>query len=227
MAETVAKSKPRLRTKTAPPRESGVRTAKDWAARKRSTPKEYGVTPDGDLTTPDGQVIPIQPYVVAPPELIEERYKARRAEIATAEDVFTAARRELNAILSEYLLGKATAADVVIANQKVHDADCVISQRATGPQFIETPDGLMGRDLNFNVYDTAKLVEPVVQGCYTTFAWQMLMEEKRAGEAVAEAPIEEELPEEEAPAVSVSTAKKSAQIGAIIAANRARKAAGM
>lgn len=223
MAESVAKSKPRLRTKTAPPRESGVRTVKDWAARKRSTPKEYGVSPDGDLTTPDGQVIPIQPYVAAPPELVEERYKARRAEIATAEDVFNVARRELNAVLSEYLLGKATAADVVIANQKVHDADCVISQRATGPQFIETPDGLMGRDLNFNVYDTAKLVEPVVQGCYTTFAWQMLMEEKRAGEA-AEAPAEEELPEEDVPSVA---AKKSAQIGAIIAANRARKAAGM
>ena len=51
----------------------------------------------------------------------------------------------------------------------------------------------------------------------------MLMEEKRAGEA-AEAPVEQELPEEEARA---STAKKSAQIGAIIAANRARKAAGM
>lgn len=225
MAESVPKSKAKLLKKTAPPRESGVRTAKDWVARKRSTPNDYGVTPDGDLTTPDGQVIPIQPYVAAPPELIDERYKARRAEIATAEDVFTNARRELNAVLSEYLLGKATAADVVIANQKVHDADCVISQRATGPQFIETPDGLMGRDLNFNVYDTTKLVEPVVQGCYTTFAWQMLMEEKRAGEA-AEAPVEEELPEEQA-AASASAAKKSAQIGAIIAASKAKRAAGM
>ena len=225
MAEVISSKKLKLTRKTVPPRESGVRTAKDWAARKRSTPKEYGVTPDGDLTTPDGQVIPIQPYVAAPPELIEERYKARRAEIATAEDVFNVARRECNAVLSEYLLGKATAADVVIANQKVHDADCVISQRATGPQFIETPDGLMGRELNFNVYDTAKLVEPVVQGCYTTFAWQMLMEEKRAREAV-EAPVGEELLEEQASA-SASAAKKSAQIGAIIAANRARKAAGM
>lgn len=224
MAEVVAKSKPKLRTvvKAAPaPIRTGVRTAADWAKKKAAQPLDYRVTPDGDLTTPDGDVIPIQPYVRAASEVIEERYKARRAEVAVAQDEFTTARRQLNAILSDYVLGKATAADVVIANQRAHDMDCVISQRASGPQFIETPERLMGRDLNFNVYDTATIVEPVVQECYTTFAWQMLMEEKRVGEAI----IPEEAPESPEEA-SAGPKSSSARIGAIIAANRAKKAAG-
>ncbi len=224
MAEVVAKSKPKIRSAVkaaSAPVRTGVRTAADWAKKKAAQPLEYSVTPDGDLTTPDGDVIPIQPYVRASPEVIKERYNARRAEIAVAQDEFTIARRQLNAILSDYVLGKATAADVVIANQRVHDTDCVISQRASGPQFIEIPGRLMGRDLNFNVYDTATIVEPVVQECYTTFAWQMLMEEKKVGEAI----IPEEAPEaeEEIPAAPKSS---SARIGAIIAANRAKKAAG-
>ena len=116
-----------------------------------------------------------------------------------------------------------------MANQQVHDAECVLNSLAKAPRSIYKVDGLPEKDLTLNLYDRTVNASPVIFTEYTTFPWRAFWVEAPPSQPAAPveaAPTAFEVAagEEEAAAATASAAPKRKYSAAAIAAIRKSRA---
>ena len=212
-------------------------TVKEWLEAKLKFPKTYLVSPDGMLISPPSnpgeqeKLIVIEPRQPAPIEFIQGKFKERSEAIKTAEEQFTEARRSLQRTIEAFRKGMMSAADVVIANQQVKEAETVLMEQAVQPRSIyvlgdPTPEV---RQIIFdNPYLKNKVSDPVYILQRTTLPWTYFYgsrEELQGKEEEAEGEEGVEGEEGEAPPVPTpeNEAKNAAKVAAIIRAKTAKK----
>jgi hypothetical protein len=185
------------------------RTVDEWIKAKVAQNGKFSdyftVNQDGDLTSPafkDGDapsVIELTPEVPASKEYIQTFFKKRREDLRESEEVYTSAKRHLHSVMGAYKAGQATIADVLGANQDVHDAECKVSEKAKFPRNSNELTGtLVESDLSFQRYEARPIAERVYSVEYTTFPWKAFWMaptnageiEEQGGEALVE-PVQE------------------------------------
>jgi hypothetical protein len=200
-------------------------TKEEWLEQKLKNPNKFGMTAQGDLESYGGGVtIELIPKVPASVKYIKQQFAKKTEERAQAQAAYTEAKRELYQLIQGFnVSGKNTtdASVIMNANQKVHDAECMLNSLTKDPRDTGLLIGLKGRDLNIdNPYDVSKIADPVVSGSYTTFHWNLFWMDK------AQEDIKEEVPVEEAPPMRggkrEKTPEEKARIWAIIRAKKAR-----
>jgi len=204
----------------------------EWFKQKVKYPTKYTMTPEGDLQTPSGKVFELNPQVSASAEYIKSKFDARNQKRKEAEEAYVIAKRELFEIIQSYRSSAKTNTDasiVMIANQKVHDAECILNSIAKEPREIDLLEGLRNNQLySEDSYNTAKIAEPVIAGTYTTFHWNNFFMDKPQEPIPDEAPEEEEdegqQGGEQPKTKKEKTPEEKARIWAIIRAKKAKAA---
>ena len=202
------------------------KTKEMWLEQKLKNPNKYGMTATGDLESYDGGLtIELVPKVPASVEYIKQEFAKKTQERAQAQQAYTEAKRELYQLIQGFnTSGKNTtdASVIMNANQRVHDAECILNSLTKDPRQTERLVDLKGRDLQIdNPYDVSKIADPVISGSYTTFHWNLFWMDKPQEQL-------QQIPVEEAPAPAMQggkrekTAAEKARIWAIIRAKRAR-----
>jgi len=171
-------------------------TKEEWLEQKLKTPYKYGMTASGDLEIYDGGLtIELILKVPASVEFINEQFTRRQSELEAAQKSYTEAKRILYELIQGYNASSKNTTDsslIMIANQKVRDAECLISALTKEPRSVITLERLIGRDLQINNnYDVTRIADPVVSGVYTTFHWKNFWMDKPAEK------IPELIPEQE------------------------------
>jgi hypothetical protein len=213
--------------KVAAPAAEQPKTKEEWLEQKLKNPNKYGMTATGDLESYDGGLtIELIPKVPASVEYIKQQFAKKSEERSQAQQAYTEAKRELYQLIQGFnASGKNTtdASVIMNANQKVHDAECILNSLTKDPRQTERLVDLKGRDLQIdNPYDVSKIADPVITGTYTSFHWNLFWMTKPQEQ------IQEQIPEEEAAPPQMQggkrekTATEKARIWAIIRAKRAR-----
>lgn len=226
--------KPVIKSKI-PESPSDPKTIDEWIKLREEQKSKWAVrqhryTTDGDLiidpATPEEREvrIPITPFVPAKQQAIHDYFKKRYGEdIKTAEEDYTATKRELQRIMLEYKAGRQTLQDVIGANEAVHEAECKLTMKVKAPRFIAHDEDVILRDLTFNIYDVSK-IEDLDRAEYNTFPEQAFWTTK--ADADAEVTVEAATTEEAKSApVEQSGGKKELSMSAIMAI-QAQKARG-
>jgi len=205
-------------------------TVDDWFRQKVRFPTKYTMTPEGDLITPSGRVFELNPKVLATPEYIKQQFDNRNQKRKEAEQDYITAKRELHDIIQTYKNSSRTdtdAAIVMIANQKVHDAECVLNNITKENMNIILVEGLRENELNIDdPYNTSKIADPVIAGEYATFNWKYFYMDK------PQETVPEQIPEddttsnqqggEQGEMKKEKTPEEKARIWAIIRAKKAK-----
>jgi hypothetical protein len=202
------------------------KTKEEWLEQKLKNPNKYGMTAQGDLESYDGGVtIELIPKVPASVEHIKQIFAKKTEERISAQQAYTEAKKALHELVQGFnASGKnSTDASVIInANQKVHDAECVLNSLTKDPRRSERLFDLKGRDLQIgNTHDVAKIADPVITGIYTTFHWDSFWMDKPR-ELIQEQVPEETAPEKQQGGKREKTPEEKARIWAIIRAKRAK-----
>lgn len=172
------KSEPKPKVKKSETKEEmkDPRTKEEWLLQKSAFPNKYTMTPNGDLSTSRGMVIELIPKVPASVEYINKQFASNKTELEAAQKSYTEAKRILYELIQGYNASSKNSTDsslVMIANQKVRDAECLISALTKEPRSAVILERLVGRDLQINNnHDVARIADPVVSGVYTTFHWK-------------------------------------------------------
>lgn len=207
------------------------KTKDEWleARRKSRDPNWFTVNEEGNLLSKPTQkgdvelVIEIEPQVPASDSHILEQMGAKLSRIQEAESAYVNPKRQLFDAYRHYKAGAMTASQYVLENQKVRDAECMINSLAKDPRSIEFKPDLMGRDLNLtDIYDTRKIVEPVVS-LYSvrfppTYFWMDKPTEKME--------LSEEITSQEEKVPQKNDSER-ARLAAIIRNKQAKKITGM
>jgi len=209
----------------APPTEQ-PKTKEEWLEQKLKNPNKYGMTAQGDLESYDGGVtIELIPKVPASVDYIKEQFAKKTEERIQAQQAYTEAKQELYELIQGFnASGKNTtdASVIMNANQKVHDAECVLNNLTKDPRRTERIVDLKGRDLHIeNPYDVSKIPDPVITGIYTTFHWNLFWMDKPS-EVVPEKVPEEIVKPLQGGGKREKTPEEKARIWAIIRAKRAK-----
>jgi hypothetical protein len=175
------------------------RTVDEWLVARAKFPSEFTVNQDGDLVSPafkDGtasSVIELRPEVPASKEHIQTFFTKRLEGLKEPEEIYTSAKRHLHEVIRSYKAGQATIADVLGANQDVHDAECRISEKAKFPRYsVELTGSLIESDLTFERYEARPIAERVYSVEYTTFPWNAFWMPPSAAEEQAALPAVQE-----------------------------------
>jgi hypothetical protein len=201
------------------------KTKEEWLEQKLKNPNKYGMTAQGDLESYDGGVtIELIPKVPASVEHIKGLFVKKTEERIRAQMDYTEAKKALYELIQGYnSSGKNTtdAAVIMNANQKVHDAECVLNNLTKDPRTTERLFDLKGKDLQvLNPYDVSKIPDPVIAGVYTTFHWNLFWMDKPR--ELIEEQVPEETPVKQEGGKREKTPEERARIWAIIRAKRAR-----
>lgn len=212
------------RKKAAPPVVKQVTTKEEWFEAKLKYSTKYTVSPQGDMVTssdPGATTIELIPQVLASTEFIQDKLDTRSQKRLEAETRYTTAKRVLFDITKQYKAKSKTLADVLNANQEVHNAECILNSITKDPRYITKLEGLMGKELYDNPYDATKIAEPVLAGVYSSFPWSFFWMDKPE-EKIPEEPLEDEEPLQEGGAKKEKTPEEKARIWAIIRAKMAK-----
>jgi len=202
-----------------------IKTKEEWLEQKLKNPNKYGMTAQGDLASYDGGVtIELIPKVPASVEHIKGLFAKKTEERISAQQAYTEAKKALYELVQGFnVSGKNTtdASVIMNANQRVHDAECVLNNLTKDPRRTEKLFDLKGRDLQINnTHDVAKIADPVISGIYTTFHWNLFWMDKPR-ELIQEQ-VPEEMPAKQEGGKREKTPEEKARIWAIIRAKRAR-----
>jgi len=207
------------------------KTIDDWLAAKVKFPNSYGVSPEGMLIAPPSKpgdiekTFVLEPRLPAPKDHIIAEFEKRSAEIKTAEEQFTEARRTLQRTIEAYRQGLVTAAEVVIANQQVKEAEAFLIEKAVSPRsiIVVEPTPEIRQVLLDDQYAVNKFADPVYCLKRGTFPWTNFY-----SIPTFEAPVKEEAKEQEedkalTEAAEAAAKANAARRGAIIAAKTAKR----
>lgn len=220
-AEPSKPTKTRKKTKIATKQ---PKTIEEWLLAKVKFPYSYGVNPEGMLIAPPSKpgdiekVFVLEPRLPASKDYIIGEFEKRSVEIKDAEEQFTEARRSLQRTVLAYRQGLTSAAEVVIANQQVKEAEAFIIEKAVSPRSIvdvePTPE--IRQILLDNIYAVNKFADPVYCLKRGTFPWTNFYSDP--SQEVEDKPI----PVQETPKID-SIKTNNAKLGAIIAAKTAKR----
>ena len=212
--------------------EKEPQTADDWFREKLKSPTKYTMTSDGNLLTPKGKVIELNPKVIGTPEYTKNQFDERNQKKREAEQSYITAKRELHEIIHTYKNSAKTdtdAAIVMIANQKVHDAECILNSIGKENRYIYTIEGLRENELHTeDPYNTSKIADDVVAGEYSTFHWKYFFMDKPQETVPEQIPEDDEDQQgggQQNEVKKEKTPEEKARIWAIIRAKKAKAAA--
>jgi hypothetical protein len=211
------------------------KTIDEWLEAKVKFPNSYGVSPEGMLIAPPSKpgdiekTFVLEPRLPAPKDHIIAEFEKRSAEIKTAEEQFTEARRTLQRTIEAYRQGLVTAAEVVIANQQVKEAEAFLIEKAVSPRsiIVVEPTPEIRQVLLDDQYAVNKFADPVYCLKRGTFPWTNFY-----SIPTFEAPVKEEAKEQEeeqeedkalTEAAEAAAKANAARRGAIIAAKTAKR----
>ena len=211
-------------------------TIEEWAAAKAKYPELFTYTSTGDLKSPatkpseQDKIIVLPRYVKTTLQEIQEFFTTRLESLKEPEEIYAAAKRALNQLMlvREQDPSAVRIYEVLIANQKVHDAECVLNAMAKSPRNFISEENVKSQLLTHDWYDRSVNPERVGIGQYTTFPEAAFWRAAAAGESTNdEAPHAPALSPALSPApaaLALSPAKPKRQLsGAQIAMiNKAR-----
>ena len=97
------------------------RTVNEWLDAKIKKPYDFVTNKDGNLVVPSSTagtaetILEIRPEVPATKEYIQEFFKKRLESLKEPEEMYTAAKRNLQKTMALYKSGQATISDVIDA----------------------------------------------------------------------------------------------------------------
>lgn len=152
-------------------------TVQEWADAKEKYPEIFTYTPEGDLKSPatrpteQDKIIVLPRYIPSTNDEIMTFFKERNESLKEPENDYTIAKRALNQLM---LVRKQNPKavpiyEVLMANQKVHDAECVLNAMAKSPRNIKEEESVQSNLLTFDWYDRTVNPQVVILGEYTTF----------------------------------------------------------
>lgn len=173
-------------------------TVEEWAKARKRYPELFRYTPEGDLRCAPvrpgdkEKVITLQRYSRATTEQIIDVFEEKETMLIGAQEAYSAAKKKLQEVYMQYKANPESVQeyDVLLANQELHDAECVLNSIAKGERMIavyETTDGVPQKTLNFNHYDDRKFAMEVTQTSYTLFPEEAFWKETAVNERVGEA----------------------------------------
>jgi hypothetical protein len=139
----------------------------EWVSAKRKYPSEFGYTASGELYSPallpnqSSKIITLPTFVPGSTEYMTDYFETKRAEIKEPAEQFSAARRNLEAMVAAYRAGHVSVQDVLAANKQVADAEALLNDKLKMPRtIVNIPsdtytyiDKVRLSDLTFNWYD--------------------------------------------------------------------------
>jgi hypothetical protein len=154
-------------------------TIEDWVAAKVKYPSQFGYTSGGDLYVPSllpnqsSKIITLPKFVPGSTDYMTEFFETKRAETKEPAEQFSAARRNLEAMVQAYRAGQLSVQDVLAANKQVADAEALLNDKLKMPRSLttigsansyETTIRLSDLTLNWydfktNVQETASIME--------------------------------------------------------------------
>jgi hypothetical protein len=220
-------------------------TVEEWAKARAKYPNLFTFTKDGDLVSAPVMPTDQEKIIVAPriinskPEQQREFFQRRLESLKEPEETFAAAKRNLQQMMMVYTAnpGAVSEYDIVLANQQVHDAECILNSLAKGPRNFTTERGIVGGQLTHNWYDRSVIPSEVCITEYTTFppaAFYTTAPDETTASATSPLPTAAEVSNivEEAvtslttaPKPQISDARRAAIIAARIKARSTRGAA--
>jgi hypothetical protein len=150
-------------------------TIEDWAAAKGKYPNQFGYTSSGDLYSPallpnqSSKIIQVPKFVPGSTDYTTEFFQTKRAETTEPAEQFSAARRNLEAMVEAYRADQVSVQDVLAANKQVADAEALLNEKLKMPRtltVIPSDNTYLGTvrlsDLTFNWYDYKTNIQEVV-----------------------------------------------------------------
>jgi hypothetical protein len=139
----------------------------DWVSAKRKYPSEFGYTSSGDLYSPallpnqSSKIITLPTFVPGSTDYTTEYFETKRAETKEPAEQFSAARRNLEAMVQAYRADQVSVQDVLAANKQVADAEALLNDKLKMPRtIVNIPsdaytyiDKVRLSDLTFNWHD--------------------------------------------------------------------------
>jgi hypothetical protein len=210
-------------------------TVEEWVKARKRYPDLFTYTPEGDLRCAPvrpgdkEKIITLQRYSRATTQQIMDVFDEKETRLIGAQEAYAAAKKKLQDVYAQYKADPENVPeyDVLLANQELHDAECVLNSIAKGERMIvvyETTDGVPQKALNFNHYDDRKFAMNVTQTTYSLFPEEAFWTETRIDRNVGEAGVASVGEGDREVAEEKQTATKTAVQRAIIAAKMRSKA---
>lgn len=151
-------------------------TIEEWIKAKSLYPSYFTVTPEGDLISPPTRDSEQQKIIMVPrmtpksDEQIQTFFKERREALKEPSEQYAAAKRALQQMMIAYKAapGAVSDNDILVANQQVHDAECILHGLVSMPRsLVEINDDedakYFLKDLTLKRSDKDRIVEPVLR----------------------------------------------------------------
>jgi hypothetical protein len=221
-------------------------TIEEWVKAKGLYPSYFQVTPEGDLISPPTRDSEQQKIIVVPrmtpksAEQTQDFFKERREALKEPAEQYAAAKRALQQMMIVYKASPGTVSDndILIANQQVHDAECILNGLRNMPRSLIVlneegdPDTIYTlKDLTLKRHETDRIWDPILQLKTTEYPLEAFWIEapipqlEQAQPAPAAADLEAQEAAEEAAPKRPSKPLSAAAIASIKKARAARAAA--
>lgn len=151
-------------------------TIEEWVKAKGLYPSYFTFTPEGDLMSPPTRDSEQQKIIVVPrmtpksSEQIRDFFKERKEALKEPAEQYAAAKRALQQMIIAYKAapGAISDNDILIANQQVHDAECILNGIAIMPREVidlnVSPDTkYLVKDLTLKRHETDRIHESILQ----------------------------------------------------------------
>lgn len=151
-------------------------TIQEWVKAKGLYPSYFQVTPEGDLISPPTRDSEQQKIIVVPrmtpksSDQIQTFFKERRESLKEPAEQYAAAKRALQQMMIVYKAspGAVSENDILVANQQVHDAECILSGLTSIPRLVtDLNDDINAiyfmKDLTLKRHETDRIHEPILK----------------------------------------------------------------
>jgi len=221
-------------------------TIEEWIKAKGLYPSYFTVTPEGDLISPPTRDSEQQKIIVVPrmtpksSEQIQTFFKERKEALKEPAEQYAAAKRALQQMMIAYKAapGAVSDNDILVANQQVHDAECILTGLTSMPRAVTVLNeganaAYYVKDLTMKRHETDRVHEPILQLIQMEYPMKAFWIEAAAPplEQAQPAPSAADLEEQEEQEAATQAKRPSkplsaAAIASIRKARAARAAAG-
>jgi hypothetical protein len=206
-------------------------TVNEWIYAKTKFPSIFQVNKDGDLISSginegeSDKTIVLNPEVPATPDYVKAYFSKRLEDLKDPEEQYSSAKKHLHEVIAAYRNKQATIADVLGANQEVHDTECILNSIIKQPRYIVDLTNILNEnDLSMNSYDKYAISEPVITSLYSEFPWKAFWMPPKVAEDIQQSSSVEET-DQEAPIKRALSPEQSAARSMAIRKAKAAKAA--
>ena len=157
-------------------------TIDEWIKAKALYPSYFTVSPEGDLISPPTRDSEQQKIIVVPrmtPKSDEQSqtfFKERREALKEPSEQYAAAKRALQQMMIAYKAapGAVSDNDILVANQQVHDAECILNGLINMPRSLdqindEEDAKYFLKDLTLKRSDKDRIIDPVLRYTRTEY----------------------------------------------------------